>query len=178
MTMEVWKDIAEHAGYQVSNLGRVRSVDRIIEVRCPWGHIVKRRLKGKILKATVHPETGYVHVTMGAGVTKMVHRLVAKVFVPNPLNLPEVNHEDLDRTNNVDTNLTWVTSSGNKDHSYASGTRKQHGLTQPVRLVRPGYTLQFDSMLDAAKHIDRNPGSVASAFHRGHLCAGWQVEAG
>jgi len=53
-----------------------------------------------------------------------VHRLIAKAFIPNPNNLPEVNHKDRNGLNNHVDNLEWVTSSNNSKHSWASGNRK------------------------------------------------------
>lgn len=73
-----------------------------------------------------------------------VHRLVAQTYVPNPGNLPEVNHKDSDRTNNRHTNLEWVSSSGNSVHCVQAGQRDHVARMQPnqiaeaLRLVMDG----------------------------------------
>lgn len=113
---EIWRDIVidgeDYSGwYQVSNLGRVRSVDRIITL------IDGRRqfYKGKIL--TPHKDGClYLQVKIRNGGTqrsKRVNRLVATAFLSNPDNLPHVAHIDGDRQNNIVTNLKWSTIKDN-----------------------------------------------------------------
>lgn len=117
---EIWKDITGFEGmYQVSNQGRVRSLDRTITMKNGG----TRFCKGKVLKPTVN-SSGYLHLGLGKGVYQYVHRLVAQEFLPNPDNLPEVNHEDGDKRNNEVTNLRWVTPSENQLHSKATGLAK------------------------------------------------------
>ena len=89
---EIWKDIKGFEGrYQVSNLGRVRSLD--------WP-----RHNGRILKQQI-THWGYyrVNIVSECGGVKYlgVHRLVAIAFIPNPHNYPEVNHKDEDKLNNL-----------------------------------------------------------------------------
>jgi len=124
MIKEIWKDIPGYEGlYQVSNLGRVRSLNyhRSGQVRV--------LSLGKLNK-------GYLGVGLcknGKMKTYKVHRLVAIAFIPNPLNLPEVNHKDENKENNfvwvnedgtIDlekSNLEWVTAKQNSNH----GSRNQ-----------------------------------------------------
>lgn len=103
MINEIWKDIDGFEGlYQVSNLGRVKSL----------GNDKSRR--EKILKlGNCH---GYLQVNLcknGKRKKLCVHRLVAQTFLQNPQNLPEVNHKDEDKTNNSVENLEWVSSKEN-----------------------------------------------------------------
>jgi hypothetical protein len=64
---------------------------------------------------------GYLHVTLGYGHTKRLHRLVALAFVPNPDSLPEVNHIDGNKLNNCASNLEWCTRKQNMAHAFATG---------------------------------------------------------
>lgn len=108
MTEEKWKPIEGYAGlYEVSNLGRVRSVDRITTMK----NGVRRKTHGTVLKPAQGNGAGnYLCVTLsknGRMKKKLVHRLVASAFIPNPENLPEINHKDEDKTNNKADNLEW-----------------------------------------------------------------------
>lgn len=107
---EIWKRIEGLENYEVSNLGRVRSIDRIVECNNK-----KRLFKGQILKQYVL-KNGYLKVCICLkGKTKnlLVHRLVANAFVPNERNVKYVDHIDTDKTNNISSNLKWVTASEN-----------------------------------------------------------------
>jgi hypothetical protein len=80
----------------------------------------------KYLKPAKHKDVRYFHVSLwsnGFGSSFYVHRLVALTWIPNPNNLPEVNHKDGDVWNNKDTNLEWVTSSENSIHVVNLGLR-------------------------------------------------------
>lgn len=102
---EIWKDIKSYEGlYQVSNLGRVRSLDKLDS----WG----RKVKGKILKPKKEKK-GYLRVTLhknGIPEYFKVHRLVAVNFINNTHNFPEVNHIDENKENNRVDNLEWCTT--------------------------------------------------------------------
>lgn len=111
MFIEEWADIKGYENmYQVSNLGRVKSLKRKEEVI----------LKCKITKS------GYREAKLFNVNYKdfLVHRLVALSFIPNPENKKQVNHIDGDKLNNVVTNLEWVTSKENAIHSIESGLKK------------------------------------------------------
>lgn len=115
--IEVWKDIRGYEGeYQVSNLGRVRSLDRIEIITDSLGRQYKRVLKGKLLSPNDNG-SGYLTVQLGRkGGRHYIHRLVAEHFVDNPLSLPEINHIDNDTKNNTADNLEWVTRKQNICH--------------------------------------------------------------
>ena len=111
---EIWKDIEGYEGlYQVSNLGRVRSLERIDAS----GHHRKGiMLAGRTVRG------GYLNVRLyryGSEKNKLVHRIGAETFIPNPDNLPQVNHKDEDKTNNQVENLEWCTALYNNTY----GTR-------------------------------------------------------
>ena len=120
--MEEWKDVEGYEGYyQVSNLGRVKNLSRKVKAKC--NSIATK--KERILKQLIDPR-GYKGVTVAFSVDSKykrftVSRLVAKAFIPNPDNLPLVEHKDDDPTNNHFLNLKWGTHSTNalarfKDH--------------------------------------------------------------
>ena len=108
---EIWKDVVGYEGYyQVSNLGRVRSLDRIASNG--------RKIKGKILSTKVNTPPYYPRVSLSVnGKMKLVqvHRLVAQAFVynPDPEHKTQVGHKDESRTNNRADNLEWVTPKEN-----------------------------------------------------------------
>ena len=112
---EIWRPVVGYEGlYEVSNFGRVRSIDRIVPYK-NGGVQFKRR---KILSQKTDKD-GYKHVTLCVNnklKTYMVHRLVAIAFIPNPLNLPQVNHKDENRTNNYVGNLEWCDAYYNRNY--------------------------------------------------------------
>lgn len=113
---ELWKDIEGYEGiYQVSNLGRVKGIKRYDSI----GHLISDR----VLKARVN-NRGYLLVDLyknGIRHTKLIHRLVAQTYIPNPENKPRVNHIDEVTTSNQVSNLEWTTPIENINH----GTRNK-----------------------------------------------------
>lgn len=117
MNKEIWKDVIGYEGiYMVSNTGRVKSLDRLVNT----GYGRKRLCKGIILRMALDKDGYSVKMLQNRGskILKKVHRLVAIHFIPNPENKPEVNHLDGNKLNNNDWNLAWATTSENVQHSY------------------------------------------------------------
>jgi len=110
--MEEWKDIKGFEGlYQVSTLGRVRSLDRYVKAKSASLKLIK----GCIIKTWIN-RCGYVQVHLCKNShTKphLVHRLVAEAFISNPNNYPCVNHKSEKKTENNVENLEWCTYSYN-----------------------------------------------------------------
>lgn len=119
MDKEIWKDIKDYEGmYQVSNLGRVRSLDKIVNGSNQYGaHFIKIR-RGKLLKLHISNNGYYRVILVSDNKNKnfLIHRLVAKAFIPNPNNLPEINHIDGNKSNNIIDNLEWCNHSYNIQH--------------------------------------------------------------
>ena len=125
MSTEVWKDIPGFKdSYQVSNMGRVRSVDRVVTYKN--GRVGKHR--GRVLKPGVNTR-GYEYLALYNDTgrnNKTIHRLVLETFKPhvNMIDL-QVNHIDGDKLNNHLTNLEWVTARDNMLHAYDMGLIKK-----------------------------------------------------
>lgn len=120
MQEEIWKDIEGWEGYyQVSNLSQVRSVTRnVVDKR--GGQWV---FESRVLKQAIKRGYSTVHLRGGFGKSKhaLVHRLVAKAFIPNPENKAHVNHIDADKLNNHPSNLEWCTRKENSEHACRLG---------------------------------------------------------
>ena len=120
---EAWKPVVGFEGlYEVSNTGKVRSVDRIVPSRWPCG----AKMRGVMLT----PQTshkGYKTVVLHKNNQyhqKQVHRLVAEAFIENPDGLPQVNHIDTDKANNNVSNLEWISGTDNMRHAFKNGCFK------------------------------------------------------
>lgn len=137
--VEWWVDVKGYEGYyQVSNLGRVRSLDRgmyVSDVRYPKPRWIRR--KGRVLKNyTDGTDRRIVVLQMfGVGKTITVHRLVALHFLPNPDNFPVVNHINHDHHDNRASNLEWCTQKHNIGQAIAAG-RMNHIFKQHEKLTK------------------------------------------
>lgn len=121
--MEIWKDIKDYEGYyMVSNLGRVKSLDRVATTK----RGVVKNTKGKILNLTLK-NNGYLSVMFSLKDKRKrfhVHRLVAYAFIENIHSKPFVNHINGIKTDNSVINLEWCTHKENAQHAL------KHNLTK------------------------------------------------
>lgn len=127
---ETWCDVFGYEGlYQVSNLGRVKALEKRIDSgKC------HRTWKEHFLAFAIDRK-GYFRVSLsknGCSKTYKVHRLVAEAFIPNPNLLPQVNHIDGNKENNVVDNLEWCSQSENMLHAYAHGLNQNNGENNPA----------------------------------------------
>lgn len=132
MGVRRWLPVPGHGDrYQVNAAGRVRSIERMVSCRRPGGHGRYRRpIPAKVL-TPLRGSNGYlfVHLANGCGAkTFLLHRIVAEAFLGPGGEGCEVNHRDLDKTNNHVSNLEWVTPSENMRHYYE---RRKHNAKSP-----------------------------------------------
>ena len=143
---EIWKRVSMYV--EVSSFGR-------------------KRVKGEIVEVRVS-STGYC--------TKLLHRVVAKAFVPNPFNLPAVHHKDGTRTNNHISNLMWVTQRENNADpirrerlSKSKRGKPRPDLSKQIRVWNDrGYSWIFASLGEASKTLNVNHLSAVALGKRKH----------
>lgn len=144
MLIEYWKPIPGYLDlYEISSFGRVRSLERFINDR---GCVYLR--KSKLLKLSKNKD-GYLAVTLyksGQRKTFKVHRLVAMAFIPNPDNLPMINHKDCNPANNTVENLEWCTQKYNVSYGTAN-QRRSKTLQNCNHFSKPVYQYTLDGVL-------------------------------
>ena len=163
--MEIWKDIKGYEGlYQVSNEGRVKSLN------------FRRKGVEKVLKPRKVTK-GYLQVALWKNRKRkdqMVHRLVGEAFIPNPDNLPQINHKNEDKTLNTVENLEWCTNEYN--HNYGTrNIRAGVGLNKNSSKIVYQYTLDgelvkvFPSTMECGRNGYKQ-GSVAACCRGKYGC--------
>jgi len=157
--IEEWRDIEGYEGYyQVSNLGRVRSVDRFDDRGF--------HQRSCILKST---DNGKGYRTVGLtkkakGKRVRVHRLVAHAFIPNPDNKPYVNHKDETRDNNNVDNLEWVTHKENINYG-THNDRVAKANSIPIKVIYPDNTYEYwESATIFARENGLKQANISSAL--------------
>lgn len=122
--IEIWKDVFGYENaYQISNLGRLKSLERKVKTKGDAFRVKKE----KTVKLKFNRFNGYLfHQLSINGIKKNfhIHRLVALAFIPKIENKPEVNHIDGNKSNNHISNLEWCTKSENMSHSYKTNLHK------------------------------------------------------
>ena len=168
---EEWKDIKNFEGYyQVSNLGRIRSLDRYVIANKHGG---KKLLKSRIMKTTkVKGRDGdnshYLCVNLrkeGKNKVCMVHRLVAEAFIPNPDNLPVPNHIDGNKSNNIVTNLEWTTYSENNQHALDTNLRNPRGTVICQYDLNHNFIKEYKSVIEASRENGYNYSSISHCLN-------------
>lgn len=145
----LWKVINEFPKYSVSDDGRV-----------------KNNKSGKVL--TPHPDSnGYLSVSLcrdGKHFTRRVHRLVAEAFIPNPLNLHDINHKDGNKNNNSSSNLEYCTRSYNMLHSYRTlGKRPRSTDRKAVLCIET--SVVYPTVEAAAKAVGRSSMAIRKCLY-------------
>ena len=153
---EEWRPVVGYEGlYEVSNTGQVRSLDKYDSLGVFWiGKLLSKLKVG-----------GYFMVKLRKdGIQKMclIHRLVAQSFIPNPLNLPQVNHKDEDKTNNMVDNLEWCDAKYNMNYGTINRRRGEslgYGKDNPysipiIQYDKNGeFIKEWDSTMDVEREL-------------------------
>lgn len=165
---ETWKPIIGFEDYEVSDCGRVRSFRR-------------KNFQGVIMRKGISSK-GYETISLykdGKQYLKLVHRLVAEAFIPNPFNKETVNHIDCNKTNNHVSNLEWMSKSENIRHAYDNGLnenvkkRLAEGRSKthpPVRVIETGKVYQ--SQRELSKELGLCEQCVSRCLRGGSKSAG------
>lgn len=156
---EIWKSHPEIPGIEVSTLGNVRILDRVVS-----SEKMTRFIKGRVLKQFENVN-GYLTVNIsinGKWTTQRVNRLVAQTFLHNPKGLPQVNHKDCNRKNNSIKNLEWC------DNSYNMQYREKFGkaLGRQILAINLG-TLEvsrFKSQRESSRVLGASQGNINSVI--------------
>ena len=134
----MWKTVVDDPRYEVSDKGEIRN------------RATKRMCKPYVRK------NGYAHYTWAKG-TVMIHRMVAKAFIPNPDGLPQVNHKNFNKSDNRVENLEWCTAQYNTQHAHKGGRCLQThkwNMRPVVMLNDDGMEInRFDAIKDAAAFL-------------------------
>ena len=178
---EIWRDIEELDNkYQISNLGRIKSKERYAKT-CGEG---KRLVKEKILKP-VKCRNGYLEMQgtniNGERKVFLLHRLVAKYFIPNPFNLPEVNHKDEVLSNCEMKNLEWCTSKYNANYGHRNEKCRKALAYKQKRVIQKtldGEIIRIrDSLSDIEREINFDESSIIRVCKgRQHTSYGFKLE--
>lgn len=150
MKYERWKDIVGYEGfYQISNKGRVRSLDRYVPIVRSRSIFYIQFVKGRTLKLQTD-HYGYLVANLrrnGRKKENKIHRLIAIAFIPNPHNKPVINHKDGTKTNNSIRNLEWCTQADNLRHAIRTGLiTKNYGNRNYTKLSKSD-VLKIDRLL-------------------------------
>lgn len=170
---EIWKNIPEYEGlYQVSNFGRVKSLDR-------FNYKGHHNLE-KILKPVKNVKNNYLYVTLCKNKktkTFSLHRLVAICFIPNPDNLPVINHKDGNKSNNSVDNLEFCSYSHNEREAFRLRLKKTKPILQYD--INDNFIKRFDSVKEAKESLSIKGNDIISVCKgRRKTCGGykWRYE--
>lgn len=167
---EIWKNIKKFNGlYKVSNLGKVKSL------------ISNRILTPATVAYQNTKRTGYYVVNLKRKLY-YIHRLVAEAFIPNPNNLPQVNHIDGNKKNNCVENLEWCTNSENIRHAYENNlittnasTSKKFKAVKQIDKYTNKTIREWESVIEAAKTLNIGKTCISACCRNKQKTAGGYI---
>jgi len=163
---EEWKDVKGYENYyQVSNIGRVKRLERTV-ISCNGGTLYFKEI---ILKTWI-AGNGYECIKFrvnGIGKHKLVHRLVSDAFIDNPNKFLEVNHKDEDKHNNNVENLEWCTRMYNMHYGTGRQRAAEKQKRKPViQIDAEGKTInKYASTLEASNKTGYSRGNISGVCH-------------
>ena len=168
----MWKEIEGYEGYyEVSDDGQVRSLDRYV-ADIKGKQTGKRRfLRGAVMKQSVstgRDHNSYYVVNLHRDHTSkvmLVHMLVARAFIPNPNNLPTVNHIDGNKHNNCVSNLEWASFSDNNTHALETGLRNPRGNAVAQYSLSGKLVRKFRSASEASRVTGISRGMISHCLN-------------
>ena len=176
---EIWKDIAGYEGlYQVSNQGRVKSLERYVENRVAQNY-QPERIRTLMERKKPGQETGYKAIILyknNKGKNCYVHRLVAAAFVPNPENKKTVNHINGDKHDNRAENLEWMTYRENNLHAYTSGlndSSHRRNRCDSIQVAQYDSDMNLIKVYPSMNEAERQTGIDRTAIGHG-IRKGWR----
>jgi hypothetical protein len=150
---EIWKDIPDYEGlYQVSNLGRVKALEREWYQKHYSGNNSHYKTKERILKQREDKKTGYMYVALTKNKKQkkyLVHRIVASAFISKKDYENYVNHLDNNKKNNKFNNLEWCTQSHNIKYAYDNKTKTPPNMKKVKQLLNNKVINTFQSLQEA-----------------------------
>lgn len=166
----MWEDVIGFEGlYQVSDQGEIRSIKRTKQNNRGFQEVNER------IRVLTPDRYGYLKVCLskdGKHYVKSVHRLVAEAFIPNPNNLPEINHKNEDKQDNRVENLEWCTQAYNMSYG---GYRNRQAISQGRAVI------QFDGNKPIAEYYSTQEASRQTGIPQGNIykaCTGKRRIAG